>query len=458
MGPKGYRICWLGNSKDRMLRLFDEADRKLGEFFFLSYPGAERRQLKEVHPSLFLIDTEGLDGYRKELLRWIEASREASPWGRVLVLLDNGSNRFVSDALLSGTDWILDKGGDDGPLRFCVRTAILQHKAEREVLECRGENIRSHVFEDMIGRTKVMKDLANLIRKCAASQANVLIRGESGTGKELVARAVHRQSRRQGNLVIVNCAALLDNLHQSELFGHEKGAFTDAKTRRSGYFEAARDGTLFLDEIGDISASTQTALLRIIEGKEFFRVGGSEPIRVNVRVISATNRNLEGRVQRGEFREDLYYRLNGFCLTVPPLRDRKEDIPLLAETFLRRFSTREQKPVMGFTPEAMDLLGCYHWPGNVREMENEIQRVVIHADKERLIHSDLLSPSINVLKTLTTPGPSAKASLKARTQQVEAFFIKEALKRHYGNRTRAAEHLGISREGLHKKMARYQIR
>jgi Nif-specific regulatory protein len=256
----------------------------------------------------------------------------------------------------------------------------------------------------------------------------------------------------------VNCAALLDNLHQSELFGHEKGAFTDAKVRRVGYFEAARDGTLFLDEIGDISASTQTALLRVIEGKEFFRVGGTEPIRVNVRVVSATNRNLEGRVQRGEFREDLYYRLNGFCLTVPPLRDRKEDIPLLAESFLSRCAVRERKRVMGLTPEAMDLLCCYHWPGNIREMENELQRVVINAEHERLVSSDLLSPSINVMKTLVPSAASAKGSLKTRTQQVEAFFIKEALKIYYGNRTRAAEHLGISREGLHKKMARYHIR
>jgi Nif-specific regulatory protein len=441
-----------------MRALFGDDGRNVGELFFLPYPGAERRQLKEIHPSLFMIDTEGLDGYRKELLRWIVASREVSPHGRVLVLLHNGSNRFVSDALLSGTDWIFDKTGHDPSLRFCVRTVIFQHKAEQEVFQGRRELARNHVFEDMIGRTTVMKDLSRLIRKCAQSQANVLIRGESGTGKELVARAIHRNSGRKGTLVIANCAALLDNLHQSELFGHEKGAFTDAKTRRSGYFEAARDGTLFLDEIGDISASTQTALLRIIEGKEFFRVGGSEPIRVNVRVISATNRNLEGRVQRGEFREDLYYRLNGFCLTVPPLRDRKEDIPLLAEAFLRRFSVSERKTIMGFTPEAMDLLCCYHWPGNVREMENEIQRVVIQVENERLISSGLLSPSINILKTLTTPGASVKASLKTRTQQVEAFFIKEALKMHYGNRTRAALHLGISREGLHKKMARYHIR
>ena len=458
MGPKGYRICWLGNDEDRMRRLFDDAHRNLGELFFLPYPGAERRSLKEVHPSLFLIDTEGLDGHRKELLRWIVASREVSPRGRVLLMLHNGSNRFVSDALSSGTDWVFDKTDHETALRFCIRTAIMQHKAEKEIFQSRREGLRKNVFEDMIGRTTVMKDLATLIRKCAPSQVNVLIRGESGTGKELVAGAIHRQSGRRGTLVIVNCAALLDNLHQSELFGHEKGAFTDAKVRRVGYFEAARDGTLFLDEIGDISASTQTALLRVIEGKEFFRVGGTEPIRVNVRVVSATNRNLEGRVQRGEFREDLYYRLNGFCLTVPPLRDKKEDIPLLAESFLGRCALRERKRVMGFTPEAMDLLCCYHWPGNVREMENEIQRVVIHAEQERLISSDLLSPPINVMKTLILSAASAKGSLKTRTQQVEAFFIKEALKIHYGNRTRAAEHLGISREGLHKKMARYHIR
>jgi len=458
MGPKGYRICWLGKDEDRMHRLLGDVHRNLGELFFLPYPGAERTELKEVHPSLFLIDTEGLDGHRKELLRWIVTSREVSPQGRVLLMLHNGSNRFVSDALSSGTDWVFDKIDHEPALRFCIRTAIMQHKAEKEVFQSRREGHRKNVFEDMIGRTTVMKDLAKLIHKCAPSRANVLIRGESGTGKELVAGAIHRRSGRRGSLVIVNCAALLDNLHQSELFGHEKGAFTDAKVRRIGYFEAARDGTLFLDEIGDISASTQTALLRVIEGKEFFRVGGTEPIRVNVRVVSATNRNLEGRVQRGEFREDLYYRLNGFCLTVPPLRDRKEDIPLLAESFLSRCALRERKRVMGFTPEAMDLLCCYHWPGNVREMENEIQRVVIYAEQERLISSDLLSPSINVMKTLIPSAASAKGSLKTRTQQVEAFFIKEALKRHYGNRTRAAEHLGISREGLHKKMARYHIR
>ena len=256
----------------------------------------------------------------------------------------------------------------------------------------------------------------------------------------------------------INCANIPETLLESELFGHERGAFTGADKTRAGRFEQANGGTVFLDEIGEMSPALQAKLLRVLEEKSFERLGGSRTIHSDIRIIAATNRNLEGRVQRGEFREDLYYRLNGFCLTVPPLRDRKEDVPLLVEAFLRRFSVSERKPIMGFTPDAMDLLGCYHWPGNVRELENEIQRVVIQVENERLISSGLLSPSINILKTLTTTDASVKASLKTRTQQVEAFFIKEALKMHYGNRTRAAEHLGISREGLHKKMARYRIR
>ena len=195
MGPKGYRICWLGNDKERMRHFFDEGDGNLGEFFFLPYPGAERRQLKEVHPSLLLIDTEGLEGHRKELLRWIVSAREASPRGKVLLLLHNGSNRFVSDALSRGADWVFDKAGHELAMQFCVQTAIMQHKAEKEVYECRREGARKNVFENMIGRTAVMKDLARLIRKCAPSHANVLIRGESGTGLGGCCRIVVRGYR-----------------------------------------------------------------------------------------------------------------------------------------------------------------------------------------------------------------------------------------------------------------------
>lgn len=458
MGPKGYRICWLGKKKKRMMAVSEEAGEKVGEFHFLPYPGSDREQLGAIHPSFFLVDSEGLTDFRKDLFRWISDCREISPGGKVLMLLDESSGFGAFEALRRGADWILPGTEDDSYLRFLLHGLIAQHKAEREIVHSVRRSSHEYVFEGMIGRTSLMKDLFRLIRKCAGSKANVLIRGESGTGKELVARALHRQSGRKGNLIVTNCASLIDSLHQSELFGHEKGAFTDAKARRVGYFEAARGGTLFLDEIGDISLQTQVALLRVIEGREFFRVGGSESISVDVRVISATNQNLEEMVKAGKFREDLYYRLNGFGLTVPPLRERKQDVPLLAEAFLQRYAEREGKCLTGIMPEAMDLLCTYSWPGNIRELENEIQRLVIQMDHQQVITSDMLVPPINILKNLPSYVESMEAPLKVRMQQAEAFFIKEALKLRYGNRTKTARHLGISREGLHKKMARYRIR
>jgi len=441
-----------------MMAVSGEKEKNLGEFHFLPYPGSDREELCDIHPSFFLLDTEGLMDFRKDLLGWISECREISPGGKVLMLLDNGSGHSAFEGLRKGADWILPGTEDGAYLRYLIHGLIAQHKAEREIFHSVKRSSQEHVFEGMIGDAPLMKDLFRLIKKCATSKANVLIRGESGTGKELVARALHRQSGRKGNLVVTNCASLIDNLHQSELFGHEKGSFTDAKARRVGYFEAARGGTLFLDEIGDISMQTQVALLRVIEGGEFFRVGGSEPISVDVRVVSATNQNLEEKVKAGSFREDLYYRLNGFCLTVPPLRERRQDIPLLAEAFLQRYAVQEGKCVTGIVPEAMDLLSTYAWPGNIRELDNEIQRLIIQMDHQPVVSSEMLLPPINILKNLPSYKAAEEAPLKIRMQQAEAFFIKEALKRRYGNRTRTARHLGISREGLHKKMARYRIR
>ena len=458
MGPKGYRICWLGKDKEKMHSVFQNEGEKWGDLYFLSYPGSGKDLLKEIYPSFFLVDTEALEGYRRDLLRWIADCREASPHGKILLLAYNGNVGNVPEALQRGADWVFPGTDDRERLRFMLEGLILLHKAEREAFHSLRNAASGFVFEEMIGRTSLMKDLFRLIRKCARSRANVLIRGESGTGKELVARALHRLSGRTGELVVINCASLMDSLHQSELFGHERGAFTDAKSRRAGYFEAAKGGTLFLDEIGDISMQTQVALLRALEGREYFRVGGCEPIHVDVRIVSATHQNLEDKVEKGMFREDLYYRLNGFCLTIPPLRERKEDIPLFVVEFLMRYAKQERKPVTGFTPEAMDLMTTYRWPGNVRELENEIQRLLIYMDSERTIASDMLLPPINILKNLPSYKSAETGSLKTRMQQAEAFFIKEALKKRYGNRTRTAEHLGISREGLHKKMARYRIR
>jgi len=458
MGPKGYRICWLGKEKKRMFSILQKDNENPGEYYFLDFPGTDPAGLKEIHPSFFIIDTEELDEYRKDLFGWITVCREISPKGKILLLAHNGSPRFFAEALKRGADWVFPATDNGDSLHFCIRNLIVLHKSEKDIFQVPKDMKHNFHFEGMIGKTSMMRDLYRLIQKCAPSRANVLIRGESGTGKELVARSLHNLSARKGHLVVVNCASLMDSLHQSELFGHERGAFTDAKSRRTGYFEAARGGTLFLDEIGDISMSTQVALLRIIEGMDFFRVGGWEAINVDVRVVSATNQNLEEKVRQGLFREDLYYRLNGFCLTVPPLRERKEDIPLMAREFLRKYAERERKTVTGFTPETLDLLTTYRWPGNVRELENEIQRLIIHIDSERVVTSEMLLPPINILKHLPSYKSTAQAPLKVRVQQAEAFFIKEALKLRYGNRTKTAAHLGISREGLHKKMSRYGIR
>ncbi len=457
MGPKEYRICWLGHRENRMLSIFKEENNRFGECSFLAYPGSEKQQLKDICPSFLIINTENLDGHKKSLLRWISTFREITSHGKILILAKNGSSRYFSDALLTGADWVLPITDNDISLRFCLQSMILQHKTEKHIARNQHEASQCHLFEGMIGKSDIMKDLSRIIWKCSPSHANILIRGESGTGKELVAQSIHRLSGRKGKLVNINCAALMDNLHQSDLFGHERGAFTDAKARRLGYFEAAEGGTLFLDEIGDISPITQIALLRVIEGKEFFRVGGCESINVDVRVVSATNQNLEEKVKKGQFREDLYYRLNGFSITVPPLRSRKEDIPLLAEYFLKEASKKDGKQVMGFTQETMDLLTCYNWPGNVRELENEIQRIVIRLEGERMVSSDMLSQTIDILQKYVPYNFLAQSSLKMQMQQLEAICIKEALKKNYENRTRTAQYLGISREGLHKKMARYKI-
>jgi len=458
MGPKGYRICWLGRSREKLFSILGDRPETLGEVHFLPYPESDREQLRQIHPSFFVIDTEQMEACKKDFLQWACFCREVAPRAKVLFLVHNGSPGAFSEGLRNGADWILPGVEDHASLKYLLLGLISHHKTEKEVLHAVRKGASGQAFEGMIGSSTAMKDLFRSIQRCAKSKANVLIRGESGTGKELVADAVHRLSGRRGHLVVTNCASLMDTLHQSELFGHEKGAFTDAKSRRLGYFEVAKGGSLFLDEIGDISTQTQVTLLRVIEGREFFRVGGWEPIQVDVRIISATNQDLERRVKDGRFREDLYYRLNGFCLRVPPLRERKEDVPLLAGAFLNRFSEREGKSLTGFTPEAMDLLTTYPWPGNVRELENEIQRIVIQTDTEKIISSDMLVPPINILKNLPSYRSAVEVPLKVRVQQAEAFYIKEELKSHYGNRTRTARFLGISREGLHKKMARYQIR
>ncbi|MCU1283372.1 MAG: Response regulator of zinc sigma-54-dependent two-component system, partial [bacterium] len=311
-------------------------------------------------------------------------------------------------------------------------------------------------FADLIGSGDKMAVVRRTVEKIAASDTTVYISGESGTGKELIARAIHRHSKRaNGPFIKVNCGALTETLLESELFGHERGAFTGAIKQKLGRFELADGGTLFLDEVGDIPPSMQVKLLRALQEQEFERVGGEAPIKVDVRVVSATNKDLDAEVASGRFRQDLYFRLHVLPVKLPPLRERREDIPLLVEHFLRKYTAEMNKPVAGVTPEALDQLAAYSWPGNIRELENEVQRLVIQCDNEGFITPELLAPSVRKVEGLLGRVAPKKGTLKDMMEEVERWLLVEALREHGGNKTKTAETLGITREGLHKKLAKY---
>jgi len=302
---------------------------------------------------------------------------------------------------------------------------------------------------DIVARSFAMRRVLDLIAQVADTQSTVLIRGESGTGKELVANAVHQRSRRAGGpFVKVNCAALSESLLESELFGHEEGAFTGAVRQRQGRFELANGGTIFLDEVGDLSPTTQAKLLRVLQSREFERLGGTETLSVDVRVIAATNANLEERVAKELFRRDLYFRLNVFPIYLPPLRERREDIPLLAHVFIRRFAERNGKEVEGISPEALRHLMEHSWPGNVRELENCIERMVIMAGKRVLDVDDLPREMF----------PAAVVERPRRTlREIEESAIRDALAATGGNRTEAARLLDMPLRTLHNKIKEYGI-
>ncbi|MGB5867267.1 MAG: sigma 54-interacting transcriptional regulator [Arcobacteraceae bacterium] len=314
-----------------------------------------------------------------------------------------------------------------------------------------------HNFGDIIGESKKMKDVFRVIERIAPSDVTILVRGETGTGKELVAAAIHKRSKRaEEPFVKLNCAAITDSLLESELFGHEKGAFTDAKETRKGRFELADKGTLFLDEIGDISASAQVKLLRVLQEREFERVGGSKTIKVNVRLIAATNRNLEQMVKDGEFREDLYYRLNVIPIDLPPLRKRGDDIKLIVNFFLER-AIRNHKKVVKITDEAMEKLMKYPWPGNVREMENTLERIVLMGDEEGISAADMLL-LLPALKNENIIDDFNAISVENKTlDDIEKEALIKALKQSDGNQAKAADILGITLRQIGYKVKKYGI-
>ncbi|HVU04630.1 MAG TPA: sigma 54-interacting transcriptional regulator [Polyangiaceae bacterium] len=338
--------------------------------------------------------------------------------------------------------------------RLIERLSHAEERLERENRFLKGrERARRGTEGEIVGKSAATAELLRQIAKVADTRVSVLIEGETGSGKELVASSLHYGSRRRERLFVAqNCAALPENLLESELFGHKRGAFTGATDDRKGLFEVADGGTLFLDEVTEMPLSLQAKLLRVLQEGEVRPVGATATKSVDVRIVAATNRNLEKEVAEGRFREDLYYRLKVFPLRVPPLRERREDVALLAAHFLSRYSAEMGKPVQGFSQTATELLAAYDWPGNVRELENEVQRLVIQAEPNGFVTDDLLSPKVRKVESSVASAGVAKGTLKEMMDQVERHFVAEALRLHGNNKTTAAKALGITREGLHKKL------
>ncbi len=343
-----------------------------------------------------------------------------------------------------------------------LRAAEDRLKKENAFLKGREQERRSGSrgasAPEIIGQSAPMKQLLAQLEKVVNTRVTVLIEGETGVGKELVAASVHYRSNRKDRLFVgQNCAAMPETLLESELFGHKKGSFTGAHEDKKGLFEIADGGTLFLDEVTEMPLSLQSKLLRVLQEGEVRPIGATAERKVNVRIVAATNRNLEKEVAEGRFREDLYYRLKVFPLRVPPLRERREDIPLIAEHFLHRFANEFGKPTAGFSQQAMELLQGYDWPGNVRELQNEVQRLVIQTDPGGFVTPDMLSPRVRQVEGMIERVRPTKGTLKEMMDQVERWLLIEALREHQNNKTAAAKALGITREGLHKKLRSFGL-
>jgi len=398
--------------------------------------GAIRRDV----PALILLDLRmpRMDGM--ELLRTLRRDGTDVP---VIVMTAHGSIETAVEAMKEGAYDFVTKPFDPKHLEIVVRKA-LEREGFRRGIGLLAEEIDKR-YHLVLGRSAQVRAAVETARKAAASRATVLLLGESGTGKEIFARAIHEWSERRGNpFVAINCVGLSKDLLESELFGHEKGAFTGAHEQKKGKMELAHGGTLFLDEVGDISAEVQTKLLRFIQEREFERVGGIKPIAVDVRIIAATNRALEALVTEGRFREDLYHRLNVIPVVLPPLRERTEDIPILAEHFLKRFAAETKKQIAEIAPEALARLQSYDWPGNVRELANVIERAVVLGEDRVVTSNDLPTRITEAEPGSTSEAGSYRAALEACRRQT----ILSALKEHQGNRAAAARALGIHEKYL----------
>ena len=415
--------------------------------------------IEKVHEQAFdliLMDIRMINVSGLEALAGIKAYNPAIP---IIIMTAYSSVETAVEALKKGAYDYLTKPLDFDELKLTIERAM-DHSHLKEENRLLRESLGNHFdTQNIIGRSPAMVNLLETVAQVAPSEATVLITGESGTGKELIAGAIHFNSpRKEGPFVKMNCAAVTETLLESELFGHEKGSFTGAHRRKEGRFSQADGGSLFLDEVSEMSLGMQVKLLRALQEREITRVGGEEVVKVDVRVIAATNKDLTQEIQSERFREDLYYRLNVVTLTVPPLRDRKEDVPLLTQHFLTLFAEKNHKQLKGVTPQAMDRLLKYGWPGNVRELMNAVERAVVLSRGEYLDEEDLpLVIQEDELPEDEKARSGIPVSADLPLEDVEKATILKTLESTGGNKSEAARRLGITRRTLHKKLKKYGV-
>ena len=418
------------------------------------------RKLGEVQYDLVLTDLalgRGLSGM--DVLR---ASKDARPETAVVMITAHGNEKVAVEAMKQGAEDYLPKPFDNEELRMVVAHALERTQLVRENRFLLERVERDFSFENLIGQGRAMKQIFETIQKVAETDLSVLVRGESGTGKELVAQALHQRSARRAKpFIAVNCAAISKELVESELFGHEKGAFTGADARRVGKFEAANGGTIFLDEIGDMAPETQAKVLRVLQERSFETVGGNRALTVDVRVVAATHRDLEAEVKAGRFREDLYYRLKVVELTLPPLRERLEDVPLLAQRFLDQVAERLHRPRKPISALALARLATHPWRGNVRELRNAIERAAVLASGPEIEASDFAldgEPIVAENGAAVIPGVPFRDAKRQTVESFERAYLIKALRDHGGNVSRTAEAIGMVRQSLQQKIRELDLR
>jgi DNA-binding NtrC family response regulator len=453
----------LERAKGTVLIVEDETHLRRGLADLLENRGFATYTAENGDRALSLLDESTVDVIITDMkmkgtaeLPLIDALMRKAPFAQIIVMTAYGSVEQAVQAMKRGVHDYLTKPLNVDELLVCLDKALEKKRLTQEVSSLREALEKRYSFGNIIGKSPVMRRVYREIEKVARSDATVLILGESGTGKELVATAIHFNSpRKNGPFVTLNPSLVPESLLASELFGHERGAFTGAYRRQLGKCEAADKGTLFIDDVGDLSDGIQVSLLRFLQDREFQRVGGTRTLKADVRILAATNRDLYAQVKQGKFREDLFYRLNVVPIYLPPLRERKEDIPLLAEHFLRKYSREVGKEIEGLTTEAVLLLMSYDWPGNVRELEHLIERSVIMAEG-RWIDAPQLLPQLSEANGLVARRAfGSNLNLAENWRHIEKYLIERALEKTGGNRTAAAKLLGITYRALRYKMKRH---